>query len=100
MIEMLMGSSRVLLFVLIILLLVATWQRTHIGGFLLLAASFGADLVGGLLVNAWVRFGDASGPSLALVVQALPLVGLGLAALGCWHVYQAMKASPSASAGA
>lgn len=91
MIELLSVALRLLLVGAITLLLVATWQRTRIGGFLLLAASHVVGLLVGWVLTLMFRWGGMDADGMAWLVHLLPLAGLLLAAAGCWQVYQALK---------
>ncbi|GAB2501955.1 hypothetical protein [Arenimonas alkanexedens] len=83
-----------------ILLLAATWQRTRILGFAIVAASYLTGVFTRWLAP-WIYQlldgGDATNLAVpGLVVQLLYLVISLVALAGFWDIYRALKARPAA----
>jgi len=97
--DAIMGFLFLLLNAVSMLVLFATWQRTHILGFLLLAIGYGLAIVGRwttpLLSRVLDMGSDGAGQWIFLAVQAVYLFIAALSLVAFWDIYRRL-AKPSA----
>jgi hypothetical protein len=98
--NLLSGLVFLALDVLAILLLVATWQRTRIPGFAVVAASVAMGIALRWLAPFLYRSFDLSDPSgqwlAMLVTDGLYTAMTAIAVVGFWNIYRRLAAPPAA----
>jgi len=92
--DFVMGFFYFALDALAILLLVATWQRSRVTGFLVLAGSYGLGIVARWGVSLSYRFIDSDqSMGLSWLYQSIWLVVSAVGLYGLWDIYRHFKRS-------
>lgn len=97
--DFVMGFFYFALDALAILLLVATWQRSRITGFLVLAGSYGLGIVARWGVSLAYRFVESdSSMAMSWLYQAVWLAVSAVGLYGLWDIYRHFtRAAPPAA---
>ena len=97
--DFLMGLLYFALDALAILILVATWQRSRVTGFLVLAGSYALGILARWGISLSYRLFDPSAVyGLAWVHQLAWLAASAAAIYGFWDIYRHFKRLPSSAA--